>query len=99
MRKTVKYKLVPTSEQEQALERVVWCCRMRDTVALEERKTAWDRCRVSVSHYQQKAELAERKADFLAYTELHAQVLQDVLLRLGRPLQAFFHRRANGEQP
>ncbi len=99
MRKTFKYKLMPTPEQDQALERVLWCCRTLYNAALEERKTAWERCRVSVGYYQQKAELPDLKADFPAYTEVHSQVLQDVLKRLERAFQAFFRRLKAVKQP
>jgi putative transposase len=40
VRKTYKYRLYPTSEQEQALDTVLWRCRTLYNVALEERKTA-----------------------------------------------------------
>jgi putative transposase len=99
VRKTFKYKLVPTPEQERALELVVWRCRTLYNTALDERKTAWERCHVSVSYYQQKAELPDLKADFPEYTEVHSQVLQDVLLRLDRAFQAFFRRLNAGEEP
>jgi putative transposase len=48
-RKTYKYKLQPTSEQERELARVVLLCRQLYNIALEQRITAWQRCRVSVS--------------------------------------------------
>jgi hypothetical protein len=35
VRKTFKYKLQPTPEQEQTLETVLWRCRMLYNVALE----------------------------------------------------------------
>ena len=73
--KAFKYKLKPTPEHEQALERVLWRCRTLYNTALEERKSAWKRCCVSTSYYHQKAELPELKADVPAYTEVHSQVL------------------------
>jgi putative transposase len=99
VRKTFKYKLMPTPEQAQALERILWYCRTLYNTALDERKTAWERCHVSVSYYQQKAELPDLKVDFPEYSEVQSQVLQDVLLRLDRAIQAFFRRRDNGEGP
>jgi putative transposase len=99
VRKTYKYKLCPTPEQERALENVLYRCHTLYNVALEERKTAWERSRVSVSYYQQQAELPDLKADCPEYSAVHAQVLQDVLLRLDRTFQAFFHRVTAGEKP
>jgi putative transposase len=83
-RKTYTYKLQPTPAQERELERVVMLCRHLDTVALEPRSTAWQRCHVSVSRYQQEAELKDIRAAFPAYAAVHRHVLQDVLARLER---------------
>jgi putative transposase len=99
MRKTYKYKLNPTPEQEQALERVLWRCRMLYNAALEERKTAWERCHVSITYYQQKAELPDLKAACPEYADVNAQVLQDVVLRVERAFQAFFRRLKASEEP
>jgi putative transposase len=97
--KTFKYRLMPTPDQARALERVVWRCRTLYNTAVDERKTAWERCHVSLSYYQQKAELPDLKADIPEYTEVHSQVLQDVLSRLDRAYQAFFRRLKVGEEP
>ncbi len=48
-RKSYKYKLKPTPEQERALELVLWRCRTLYNTALEQRITAWERRHVSVS--------------------------------------------------
>ena len=47
--KTFKYKLQPTPEQARALERILWRCRTLYNTALDERKTAWERCQVSLT--------------------------------------------------
>jgi hypothetical protein len=44
-------KPIITPEQEQTLDTLLWRCRTLYNVALEERKTAWDRCGVSVGYY------------------------------------------------
>jgi putative transposase len=77
----------------------LWRCRTLYNTAVEERKTAWERCHVSVTYYQQKAELPDLKADFPEYREVHSQVLQDVLLRLDRAFQTFFRRLKASESP
>src|SRR5215831_3161785 len=97
-RKTYKYKLTPTAEQERRLERVVMLCRQLYNVALEQRITAWQRCRVSVSRYQQEAELKGIRAEFPEYAAIHSHVLQDVLARLDKTYQAFFRRMQRGEK-
>src|SRR5215831_1356079 len=97
-RKTFKYKLQPTAEQERELERVVMLCRQLYNVALEQRITAWERCHLSVSWYQQAAELKAIRAEFPEYAAIHSHVLQDVLARLDRTYQAFFRRVQRGEK-
>src|SRR5260221_4167445 len=99
VRKTFKYKLKPTPEQERALELVLWRCRTLYNTALEQRITLWKQRSVSVNYYQQKAELPDLKAACPDYAEVNAQVLQDVILRVERTYQAFFRRVKNGETP
>jgi putative transposase len=99
VRKTYKFRLNPTPEQEQALDTVLWRCRTLYNVALEERKTAWERCGVSLHYHDQANELPDLKQACPEYTEVHAQVLQDVLKRLERTYQDFFRRLREGEKP
>jgi putative transposase len=98
-RKTYKEKLRPTPAQERALERVLWRCRTLYNVALEQRITAWQRCHVSVTRYEQEAELKAIRAELPEYAAIHSHVLQDVLARLDKTYQAFFRRVQAGEQP
>jgi putative transposase len=80
--KTYKEKLRPTPEQERALYAVVWRCRTLYNAALEQRKTAWERCHVSVKRFAQEAELAGIREKFPEYAAIHSHLLQDVLARL-----------------
>jgi putative transposase len=89
-RKTFKYKLQPTPAQERELERVVMLCRHLFNVALDQRITAWQRCHISVSRYQQEAELKDIRAAFPAYAAIHSHVLQDVLARLDKTFRRSF---------
>ncbi len=99
VRKTFKEKLRPTPAQERALDDVVWRCRVLYNTALEQRLTAWRRCHVSITRYQQEAELKAIRANFPEYAGIHSHVLQDVLARLDKTYRAFFRRVANGEKP
>src|SRR5689334_2654830 len=92
VRKTFKYKLRPTAEQEGTLAFVVRRCRELDNAALEERREAWRLRRVSSTLASQRAQLPEIKQARPEYQDIHAQVLQDVLSRLDRAFQAFFRR-------
>src|SRR5262249_51353834 len=92
LRKTCKYTLKPIAEQERELERVLGLCRQLYHAALEQRITAWQRCHVSVSRYEQEAELKDIRAEFPEYAGIHSPIPQDVLARLDKTYQAFFRR-------
>src|SRR5215467_94842 len=97
-RTTYKEKLRLTPTQERELEVVLWRCRTLYNTALEQRITAWVRRRVSVSRYEQEAELKAIRAEFPEYAAIHSHVLQDVLARLDKTYQAFFRRIQRGEK-
>src|SRR6516162_4180919 len=99
VRKTYKYQLVPTAEQEQTMAFVVRRCRELYNAGLQERRDAWQRCGVSITAARQSAQLQAIKEVRPEYRDVHSQVLQDVLTRLDRAFQAFFHRVKNGEKP
>jgi putative transposase len=99
VRKTFKYKLKPTPEQERTMEFVVHRCRELYNAALEERREAWQKCGVSITAAGQSAQLPAVKEVRPEYQGIHSQVLQDVLTRLDRAFQAFFRRIKNGETP
>jgi putative transposase len=98
VRKTYKYKLKPTSQQEQELGRVLGLCRWLYNTALEQRIIAWRQARVAVSRFQQEAELKDIRAAMPEYAAIHSHVLQDVLARLDKTYLAFFRRVKAGEK-
>jgi hypothetical protein len=59
---------------------------------------AWQRCHVSVSRYQQEAELKDIRAEFPEYAAIHSHVVQDVLAHLDKTYLAFFRRVQRGEK-
>ncbi|HEY8324018.1 MAG TPA: transposase [Ktedonobacterales bacterium] len=97
VRKAYKYKLKPTPEQERQLEEVLWRCRTLYSTALEQRISAYRRCGVTLTCYQQQAELKDLRADLPEYAAIHSHVLQDVLARLDKTYQAFFRRVKAGQ--
>ncbi len=99
LRKSYKYKLQPTPAQARALDEVLWRCRTLYNAALEHRITAYRRSGVTLTCYQQQAELPEMRAAFPEYAAIHSQVLQDVLTRLDKTYQAFFRRVKAGQTP
>ena len=99
VRKSYKYKLMPTPEQARQLEVVLWRCRTLYNSALEQRITWWRRGQgVSATRFQQEAELTAMRAAFPEYAAIHSHILQDVLARLDKTYQAFFRRVVNGEK-
>jgi putative transposase len=88
----------PTPAQERALDEVLWRCRALYNTALEQRITAWQRCHVSVTRFQQEAELRAIRAEFSEYAAIHSHSLQEVLARLDKTYQAFFRRIERGEK-
>ena len=99
VRKTFKYKLKPTPDQERAMAFVVRRCRELYNAALQERREAWQKCSVSITIAQQSAQLPDIKVVRPEYRDIHSQVLQDVLTRLDRAFQRFFARVKSGEKP
>ncbi len=99
LRKAFKYRLKPTPDQARQLEDVIWRCRTLYNTALEQRITAYRRCGVTLTAYQQMAELKDLRAEMLAYGAIHSHVLQDVLTRLDKAYQAFFRRVQAGQTP
>ena len=84
VRKTYKEKLCPTPAQERALDEVLWRCRDLYNTALEQRISAWQRVRVSVSRFEQEADLKAIRAEVPKYEAIHSHILQDVLARLDK---------------
>jgi putative transposase len=97
--KTFKYKLNPTAEQEREFESVLLLCRRLYNTALEQRKTAYERCSVFLSRFDQEAGLKDIRAEMPEYAGVYSHVLQDVLARLDRAFQAFFLRIREGQTP
>jgi putative transposase len=99
VRKTHKYKLQPTAEQEGAMAFVLRRCRELYNAALHERREAWQKCGVGITAASQSAQLPAIKEVRPEYRDVHSQVLQDVLTRLDRAFRAFFRRVKAGETP
>ncbi len=78
------------------MDETLWRCRTLYNTALEQRITAYRRCGVTLSRYQQEAELTDLRAAMPEYAAIHSHVLQDVLTRLDKTYQAFFRRVQGG---
>ncbi len=97
--KTYQEKLRPTPQQAREMEAVLWRCRTLYNAGLEQRIWVYRKCGVTLSRFDQEAELKDLRASMPEYADIHSHVLQDVLARLDKTYQAFFRRLANGEKP
>jgi putative transposase len=97
VRKTSKENRRPTPAQERMLEDGLWRCRDLYPAAREQRITAWQSRRVSLSRFDPEAELTNRRADFPAYAPIHSPVLHAVLARRDKTYQAYCRRVQRGE--
>jgi putative transposase len=98
IRKTYKEKLRPTAAQEHMLEEALWRCRALYNAALEQHITSWQLRHISVSRFEQEAELKAIRAEYPEYAAIHSHVLQDVLARLDKTYHAFFRHMQRGEK-
>jgi putative transposase len=92
MLRSYKYRLYPTKAQRALLARVLAVCRELYNAALEQRRVAWKRQRVSINYSQQAAELPGIKEDMPELKTVYSQVLQDVLRRIDKSFKNFFRR-------
>jgi putative transposase len=99
VRKAFKYRLYPTSKQEQKLFWTLTHCRELYNAALQERKEAYKYAGKSITYKMQASVLPEIKGIREEYQDIHSQVLQNVLKRLEGAFERFFERVKNGETP
>jgi putative transposase len=98
-KKAFKYRLYPTRQQEQLLNKTLALCRELYNASLEERTEAYRMSKVTITYNQQANQLPEIKEIRPEYTDIHSQVLQDTLRRVQKAMDNFFRRVKNGETP
>jgi putative transposase len=99
MIRTFRYPLRPTKDQEVTL--TVWlaqCCELYNA-ALEQRRDAWRKQRVSLTRYGQQKELTQLRGVDPQWAAVPAWVQRSALERLDRAFKSFFRRIRNGEPP
>lgn len=97
--KAYKFRLYPTKKLVNKLEWMMRRCKELYNAALQERRDAYKMGGVSVSYAMQADQLHDIKKLREEYSDIHSQVLQDVLKQLDKAFQAFFRRVSNGEKP
>jgi putative transposase len=99
MRKTFKYRLYPTKQQQRLLDEQLEECRWLYNELLAARKAAWEERQESLRLYDQQATLPALKGMRPALAGVHSQVSQNVAVRIDLAFQAFFRRVRTGETP
>ena len=94
-----KYRIYPTKEQAQAIDRTIALCQQLYNAALEHRRYLYKHGRISINYYDQANELNGIKNALPEYKTVHSQVAQDVLKRLDKAYKSFFRRLKLGETP
>lgn len=88
----VTFKLYPTTKQAEALTHLLGLHQRLYNAALEQRKTAYCRQRVSVGYAEQCRDLTVLRAADPDYTALNAHSAQVTLKRVSLAFDAFFRR-------
>lgn len=92
----VTYRLYPTPQQAKALAHLLSLHQRLYNAALEQRKTAYRRQRVSVGYAEQCRDLTALRAADPDYAALNAQSAQVTLTRVSLAFEAFFRRVREG---
>lgn len=99
LRRKLTLSLYPTAKQEATLCAWLELHRLLYNAALQERISAWDKAKLSVSYNAQQNMLPQLKKDMPELIPLGSQALQATLKRLDLAMSAFYRRCAAGETP
>ena len=95
MRKSYKFRLYPTKEQEIVLVKTLDVCRYIYNEFLADRKNAYDRCNIGLGTFDQITQVKHIECKI----PVQSQIKQDVIRRLGKAFDSFFRRCRLGETP
>ena len=100
MHRAVTYRILKARRKDLArLDEVLDMCRELYNAALQERRDAWMKQKISVTLFEQYRELTELRADDEAYRKLNAQMVRaTVFKRINKAFKAFFRRVQSGEK-
>ncbi|MFX0096350.1 MAG: RNA-guided endonuclease InsQ/TnpB family protein [Candidatus Hodarchaeota archaeon] len=98
MKRTYKYRLYPSKQQENVLTQWLTTCRLLYNNSLAERMEAWKTMRRTVTYTEQANQLKNAKKSNPNLRSIHSQVLQDVLRRLDKAFKNFFKRMKIGKK-
>ena len=92
MIKTYKYRLYPTKKQKEKLDWTLNTCRVLYNSSLVDRNRHYEETKQGLPYMTQKKILVQDKKRIEYLTNIHSQVLQDVLFRVEKAYKAFFRR-------
>lgn len=95
----VTYRLYPTELQIQALQALLRSHQQLYNAALEERISAWQKSRKSISYVDQCKSLTEIRESMPEWRAANCSSQQMTLRRLDKAFAAFFRRVKTGENP
>jgi len=99
MTKAFKYRIYPKKSQQSILRKQLEQCRWLYNHLLEQRKTAFEERKESLSCFGQQRTYKQLKADRPSLSTVHSQVLQNVAVRIDLAFKAFFRRCKAAEKP
>jgi putative transposase len=98
-RRKVTYKLYPNATQEAALAALLRHHQQLYNAALQERRDAWEKQRVSISYEDQCASLTALRQSGPEWVVANCSSEQITLRRVKKAFDAFFRRCKAGEEP
>lgn len=98
MRKSYKYRLVPTKSQRTKLNQTLEICRQVYNGTLNLRRQVWEVERKTLSLYDTNKVLTGWKADNPELSQVHSHILQNAQERVDLAFKAFFRRVKAGEK-
>jgi putative transposase len=99
VKRNYAYRLYPTQTQAGLLARVLDIHRQLYNAALQERRDAWQMCRVSLNYYDQANQLKGIRQFDADAAWLNYSSIQQTLRRLDKAFAAFFRRVKAGAEP
>jgi len=92
MIKTYKFRLYPTAKQTDKLNSTLDLCRILYNSCLADRNRHYKETKQGLSRTDQQRILVQDKKNIPYLTEIHSQVLQDVLFRVEKAYKNFFRQ-------
>ena len=99
MEHSYKFRLCPSKEQEQQIQRTFGCCRLLWNYYLAQRKTVYEADGHTMNYYECSKDLTKLKKSLTWLKEVDATALQSSIRDLDTSFQNFFRRIKNGEKP